>query len=207
MAADRQRLVGEVHIVVELVAALEPFQNAIGFIDTGLFDEDGLESPLEGFVFLDVLLVVLECRGADAPELTAGEGALQHVGGIETAFHVTGAHHRVQLVDEEDDLTCRRNHLVLDRFESFFELASKLRAGDDFAHFEHQDALVEKRFRNFGLDDALGEPFYDDGFAHARFADEHRIVFLSARQDLNDPANSSSRDPRPDRAHPFVPNR
>ena len=36
------------------------------------------------------------------------------------------------------------------------------------------------------VDDALGQALDDGGLAHARLADQHRVVLLAARQDLDD---------------------
>ena len=43
-----------------------------------------------------------------AAQFTAGQHWLQHVGGVHRPLGGAGADHRVQLVDEEDDLAVRR---------------------------------------------------------------------------------------------------
>ena len=55
-------------------------------------------------VLLDVLAILVERRGADAPQLAAGERRLQQVGRVAAAFGRAGADDRVQLVDEQDDV-------------------------------------------------------------------------------------------------------
>ena len=151
-----------------------------------LFDHDALESALERFVLLDVFLVILERGGADAAEVPTRERTLQHVGGVEAAFDIAGADNGVELVDEKDDAPLRREDLVLDGLEPFFELTAKLGARDHFAHLEKQDALIGERVGNFGAHDALGETFDDDRLADAGLADEHRVVFFPAQQDLDE---------------------
>ena len=75
---------------------------------------DRLKTPLEGRIFLDVLTVFIEGRGADGSELPAGECRLQEIGCVHRAFGRSGPHHRMQFVDEENDLTRSLLHLVQD---------------------------------------------------------------------------------------------
>ena len=67
-----------------------------------LVDQHLLEAPLERRVLLDVLAVFVERGGADAMQLAARERGLQHVAGVDRAFGLAGADHRVDLVDEDD---------------------------------------------------------------------------------------------------------
>ena len=47
--------------------------------------------------------------------------------------------------------------------------------------------LSARKLGDFAVGDALRQAFYDGGLAHARFADQHRIVLGAAAQDLNHP--------------------
>jgi hypothetical protein len=67
----------------------------------------GLEATFERGVLLDVLAVLVEGGRADALDLAAREGGLQHVRRVDRAFGAAGADERVQLVDEEDDVASR----------------------------------------------------------------------------------------------------
>ena len=49
--------------------------------------------------------------------------------------------------------------------------------------------LVLQAFGHVAADDALGESFDDGGLADARFADQHRVVFGPARQNLDHAAD------------------
>ena len=80
-------------------------------------------------------------------------------------------------------------HFLEDGFQALFELAAKLRAGDQRAHVERDHALVLQALRNVAAHDALGESFDDGGLADARFADQHGIVLGAARKHLNDAAD------------------
>jgi len=75
------------------------------------------------------------------------------------------------------------------RFETIFELAAKLGAGDERAQIERNQAFLFESLRHIAVDDAQSQAFDDGGFADAGFADQYRVVFRAPRQDLNHPAN------------------
>ena len=99
-----QRRVADADLVVLLVALAQAAQNGDRVLDTGLADEDGLEAALQGGIFLDVLSIFVERGGTNAVQLAAGQHRLEHVGGVHSAFGGARPDHRVQLVDEQDDL-------------------------------------------------------------------------------------------------------
>ena len=75
----------------------------------GLADEDLLEAALERGVLLDVLAELVEGRGADEAQLTAGEHRLEHVARVHGRLAGgPGADDGVQLVDEGHDLAVGR---------------------------------------------------------------------------------------------------
>ncbi len=84
---------------------------------------------------------------------------------------------------------CGLGDLLEHGLQPLFELAAVLRAGDERAHVERDDALVAQAFGHVAADDALREAFDDGGLAHAGFADEHGIVLRAAGEHLDDPAN------------------
>ena len=148
----------------------------------GLVDEHRLEAPLERRVLLDVLAVLVERRGADGVQLAAGEHRLEQVGGVHGALRGARAHDRVQLVDEQDDLALGVLDLLEHRLEALLELAAVLGAGDQRAQVERHDALLLEALGHVAAHDALGEALGDGGLAHARLADEHRVVLGAARR-------------------------
>ena len=90
--------------MVHLIALAQSPQDRDRVLDGRLVDDDRLESAFERGVLLDVLAVLVERRGADAVQLTARQHRLQHVARVHGALGSAGADHRVQLVDEQDDL-------------------------------------------------------------------------------------------------------
>ena len=68
-----------------------------------LLDLDDLEPAGQGGVLLEVFLVFGPGGGGDGPELAAGKGRLEQVGGVALPGLAAGADHGVGLVDEQDD--------------------------------------------------------------------------------------------------------
>ena len=179
------RRVGDVHAVVDLVALLQAAQDRDGGLDRGLVDQHLLEAALERGVLLDVLAVLVERGRADAVQLAARERGLQHVAGVDRAFGLAGADHRVQLVDEDDRAALVGGDVLEHGLEALLELAAVLRAGEQRGHVERQHALVLERLGNLAVDDALRQPFDDRRLAHAGLADQHRVVLGAPLQDLD----------------------
>jgi hypothetical protein len=138
-------------------------------------------------VLLDVLAVLVQCGRADHAQLAAGQHRLEHVAGVHRALALAGADDRVQLVEERDDLPVARLDLLEHALEPLLELASILRTGDHCGEIEADELLVAQRLRDVPGHDALREPFDDGGLAHARLADQQRIVLGTPREHLNHP--------------------
>jgi hypothetical protein len=107
-------LLGYLHPVVGLVAVPEAAQDLDRVVHGGLAHQNRLKAALEGGVLLYVLAVLVHRGRPDAAQLSAGEGGLEHVGGVHGALGRPRAHHRVQLVDEEDLLFGGLPDLVYD---------------------------------------------------------------------------------------------
>ncbi len=168
-----------------LVTFFHAFEDLQRFVFRRRVDVDGLESPQQRTVLLDVAAVFADRRRADAGDLAARECRLEDIRRVERALGGSGADQRVDLVDEDDDVLILFE-LFDDAFESLFELAAVLRAGDDQREVEREDALVGDEERHVAVDDALREPFDDGGLADAWLAEEDRIVLRAAREDLDD---------------------
>ncbi len=184
-----QRAVGDRHLVVGLVALLEPAEDRDGVLHRRLADVDLLEPALERGVLLDVLAVLVERRGTDHAQLAARQHRLQHVGRRDRSLAAAGAHERVQLVDERDDLAVGVVDLLEHGLQALLELAAVLGAGDQSGEVERHELLVLERVGDVAGDDALGEALDDRGLADAGLADEHRVVLGAAGQHLADAAD------------------
>ena len=186
LAGGLQRVVGDRHLVVLLVAVAQAAQDLDGLLDGRLVDADLLEAPLERRVALEVLAVLVERRRADRLQLAARERRLEDRGGVDRALGGAGADEVVQLVDEQDDVAALGD-LLHHLLEALLELAAVLRAGDERREVERVDLLVLQQLGHLGVGDPLGEALDDGGLADARLADQHRVVLRAPREDLHDP--------------------
>ena len=119
----------------------------------------------------------------------AGQGRLEHVARRNRTLGRPGPHDRVQLVDKEDDPALAGRHLPQHRLEALLELAAELGAGQELADVKGHDAGVAHRGGAVAVDDAKGQPFGNGGLAHARLADQDRVVLRAPAQDLHAAAN------------------
>ncbi len=182
--------VGDRDLVVRLVALLEPTQDRDGVLDGRLAHEDLLEAPLQGRVLLDVLAVLVQGGRADEPQLAAGQEGLEHVARVHgRVAGGAGAHDRVDLVDEGDDLAVGLADLVEDGLEPLLELAAVLGPGDHRTEVEGDEPLVAQALRDVPGDDALGEALDDGRLADAGVPDEDGVVLGAPGQDLHDAAD------------------
>ena len=171
--------------MVLLVALAQALEDRDRFLGAGRINRDGLETAFQGAILLNVLAVFVKGGGADALQLAAGQGRLEDVGGVQAAFGTAGTHDGVDLVDEGDDVVVLLE-FSHQRLEAFLKLAAVLGAGHQGRHVQRDHALVFQKLWDLALDDLEGEALYHGGLAHARFADQERVVFLAARQNLND---------------------
>ena len=91
----------------------------------------------------------------------------------------------MNLVDKEDDVRIVPQ-LPEDGTNALLELPPVFRAGDNGAHVERNDALVEEGSGGAALNDPEGETFDDSAFPDSRLTDEHGVVFLPSAEDLGD---------------------
>ncbi len=171
---------------MRLVLLFEAAQDRDRVLEARLLDHDRSEAPFERRVLLDVFAILVEGRRANQVQLAAREHRLEQVARVHRTFGLARADDRVQLVDEEDDLPLGGGDVFEHGFEALFEFAAVLRAGDERAHVERNDALVLQAFRDVAAHDALCQAFDDRRLAHAGIADEHRIVLRAAREHLDD---------------------
>ena len=91
----------------------------------------------------------------------------------------------MDLVDEEDRVVGAAQ-LVEELLQTLLELAAELRSGDHGGEVQRKEPLVGNRVGDLAARDAQRQPLDDGTFAHARLADQNRIVLLAAREDLHD---------------------
>ena len=178
--------IGDLHPMVGLVLRAEALDDLDGLRHRWGPHDDGLETPLERPVLLDVLAVLVERGGADALDLAPGEGGLQHVRGVDRPLGGARPDERVQLVEEQDHVLGLPD-LLHHRLEALLELAAILRSRHQRAEVELEEPLADEDVRHVVVDDLLGEALDDGRLAHPRLADQDRIVLGAAGEDLDDP--------------------
>ena len=112
--------------MMDLVARLQAAENTNGVFNRGLVDQDGLETALQGCIFLDVLAVLIEGSGADAVQFAAGQHRFQHVRGIHRALRCACTDQRMQFIDKEDDVALGAGHLFQHGLQAFLEFSAVL---------------------------------------------------------------------------------
>ena len=131
------------------------------------------------------LAVLGERRRADHPQFAAGKHRLEDVGGVHRALGVAGAEHGVQLVDEQDDPSLRRDDLVQGGLQPLLERAAELGARDHSGEVKRDHADASERLRDLVLRDAQGQTLGDRRLADARLADQRRVVLAPTAQGLD----------------------
>jgi len=89
-----------------------------------------------------MLAILVKRCGADTAQLAARQHRLEHVAGIHRTLRCARAHHRMQLVNKEDDLPGRIGDLLQHRLEPLLELAAVLGARDERAQIERDEPFV-----------------------------------------------------------------
>ena len=162
-----QRLVGDGHPVVRLVAVAQALEHLDRVGDRRLGDLDRLEAALERGVLLEVLAVLVERGRADGLQLAAGQHRLEDAGGVDRALGRAGADEGVDLVDEQHDVAAGAD-LLEHLLQALLEVTAVAGAGDQRTEVEGVDLLVLERLGHVALDDVLGQALDDRGLADAR---------------------------------------
>ena len=166
------------------MARRDVVQDAQRLFGRGGFDQHALEPALERGVALDVLAVFVERRGADGLHFAPRQRGLEDVGRVEASLRGAGADDGVDLVDEKDRVL-RLAQFVEQLLHPLLELAAELRAGDQRRDVEREECLPGQRIGHLARRDAQRQPLDDGALAHARLADQDRVVLLAARKDLD----------------------
>ncbi len=182
------RVLRDADLVVRLEGVAQAAQNHDGLCHCRLGHRHRLEAPLQRGILLDVFLVLVERGGADQVQLAARHHRLEDVGHVQPAFAtaLTGTDDGVHLVDEQNQLAPMvLGDLLQHLLHALLELAAILGAGHHGVDIEFHQALVAQGLGHFTGHHALRQPLDDGGLAHARLADQHRVVLLAPGQHLD----------------------
>ena len=185
-----QSLVGEIYVMMLLVLFLDVMQNLQGGFCRSWFNDYLLESSLQGTILLNTLAVLVKSGGSDALQGATCQGWFQNIGSIHRTLSASSSYHRMNLINEEDDV------LVLLQFldyalDALLKLTSELGSGNESCQVETHDTLVEEERAVVAalLAKHLGKTFDDGTLTYARFTNQNRIVLLASAQDFHHSAD------------------
>ena len=180
----------DLHSMMDLVALLESAENGDGVLHARLVDKHRLETTFQRRILFNIFPILVQRRGTDAVQFSARQKRLQQISGVHRALSARArTDHGVQLINKEDDPSFRGGDLLQHGFQTLFEFATVFCSGDQRAHVERDQFLLLESFRHIAAHNPVGETFHNGGLSDAGFSDQNRIVFRSARKDLNGPAD------------------
>ena len=130
------------HLVVILVLLLKAPQDRNRLAHTGLIYHHHLETALQGFVGLEVFLILVQGCRADGSEFSAGKRRFKNIGGVHSARSLSRTHQGVNLVYEKNNLAVGRNNLLYYALKTLLELALILCSGDERSHIKRVNSFV-----------------------------------------------------------------
>ena len=165
--------------MVLFVFVLDVVEDVKGLFGRGGLEDDFLETTFQRTILFDVLAVFVQRGGADTLQFATGQCGFEEVGGIHAAGRVTSAYHRVQLVDEEDDIGVFLQFFE-DGFHALLELSAVFGACHKSSHVKADNALMHERARHVTRRNLQRKSLSQSGFADTRLANQHRIVLFAA---------------------------
>ena len=166
-----------------LILGPEVGQYFNGLLNVRGFHHNLLETAVKGAVLFHYLGELVNCCGANALELSAGQGRFEHVCGIQASGCTAGAHNGVELVYEKYKVR------ILPRFldnglEPLLEVSAILCSGHNRSNVQGHDPLLGKCRRNIPGGYPEGDSLHNCRFANAGLAYEHGVVLLAAAKNL-----------------------
>ncbi len=172
---------------MHFITLLQPPQDCDRRLHRRLLHKHRLKTPLQRRVLLDVLAIFVERGRANASQFAARKLRLEHVRRVRCALRRPGPHEGVQFINEQNDFPFACRDFLEKRLEPVFKFAAILGPGDHRAQVHRDELLVFQRFRHVTADDPPGQPLGNRCLAHARFANQHRVVLRAPRQHLHHP--------------------
>ena len=179
------RRVLDAYAMMHFVALFQSAQDGDGVLDIRLTNEDDLETSFQGRIFLNVLAVLVQRGRANCAQFAASKRRLKHVGSVHRTLGRAGANQRMQLVDEQNDLSRRIFDFFQHGLQAILKLTPIFCAREHRAQIQGHYTLVLQPFRHVAGNDALRQTFHNGGLAHAGLSDQHRIVLGTPGEHLN----------------------
>ena len=171
--------------MVDFITLLQTAQDGDGVFHARFTDQYFLEAAFECRIFFDVLAVFVQSGRADTVQFAACQSRFQHIARVHRAVGFARADQSMDFIDENQGVAVVFRQIIQHAFQAFLKFAAVFRAGNQCRQIQNQQAFVAQGFGHFAVDDALRQAFDDGSFTHARFTDQHRVVFGAALQHLN----------------------
>ena len=171
-----QGIVMDAHAVKNFIAFLQTAENGNCVFDGRLIHHHRLESALQRRVLFNVLPVLVQRRGADAVQLASCQHRLEEVARVHASLRFARTDDRVQLIDEQNNLSLGFLYFVQYGLQTFLKFAPVLGPGNQGAHIQGENRFVFQAFRNVTAHNALSKAFRNGGLADAGLSDENRVV-------------------------------
>ena len=176
--------------VVQLVALAHTTQDLQRHIQGWFLDQQLLEAPVQHGIFLQRAAVFLDGGGPNAAQLTSGQGWFEHAAGI--GARTITVHQGVDFIDEQHHpftAFIAGGDLLKNAAQALFELTAVFGASDQGAEIQRDQTASFEGIGHFTGHHPLGQQLSDGGFANAGLTNQHRVVFVAAREHLNQPPN------------------
>ena len=173
--------------MVQLIALLQAPQDFHTGVGARLLDQHLLEAALQGRILFHRAAVILRGGGTNATQIAPGQSRLEHAAGISSG--TLAVHHGVEFIDKQHHTGLGFPHLLQHPPQALLKLAAKFCPCHQSSQIQGHQPQTLEGIGHFAGHHALGQQLSHCRFAHARLADQHRIVFAAAREHLNQLAN------------------
>mmetsp|Transcript_94625 Transcript_94625/g.276609 ORF Transcript_94625/g.276609 Transcript_94625/m.276609 type:complete len:348 (-) Transcript_94625:528-1571(-) len=173
--------------MVGSVAVPQPPQDCHGRLRRGLRHRDLLETPLQCSVLLNVLAILVQRGGTNAPQLAPRKHRLQQIGCIHGTVRLPSADKKVHFVDEEYHPALSRLDLLQHGLEALLKLTPVLRAADQSSDVQRHDSTGLQGLWHVTDHDALCQTLHDRSLPDTGLTYDDGVVLGPARQDLDHP--------------------
>ena len=189
MGSGDQRVISDADTVMQFVFLFQPAQHEHRVLYTRLIDKYRLEAPCQCGILLDIFAIFIQCCRPDAMQLATRQRRFQQVGGIHRPVGLAGTDQLVHLVYEQHDTTIHAFYFLEHSFQPFLELTAIFRTGDQGTHIQGQQLFAAQRLGHIMIDDPLGQAFGNRCLTDPGLADQYRVVFGPAGENLDCPAD------------------
>ena len=174
---------------MQFIFFLQPAQNGNRILYARLADENRLKAARQGRIFFDMFAIFIQSGRANAMQFAARQSRFQQIGSVHRPIACPGADQSVHFINEQNNLSGRVGDFLQNRFQPFLKLAAKFGTGNQRAHIQSQQFLALQTFRHITVNNPQCQPFRNRRFADTRLANQHRIIFGAARQNLHGTAD------------------